>query len=224
MLLQEPGVPEHLAAVLTPQGKPVLLLSVLLQLCPGVASESAALLWTGIPFVHFLVSLQFTGEAESHLTAFVGAPVWRQLSVLLTHVGLQLLVFLEREAAVRERADVLLLLLGVRAADVPGPVRVGGERLRAAVYGAAEGLHTAVGELVPRQVRRGAEGLTAALVLAGVWFNSRVFAQVSVKFPLFVVSSRAAGKRADETFIRPWFGFHFYLKVDKPRARCPPEH
>lgn len=97
----------------------------------------------------------------------------------------------------------------MNAADVSGPVCVGGEGLRAAILGAAKRLHAAVTELMSRQVVGAAERLTAAIVLTCVWLHSRVFTQVSVQLPLLVISRRAAGKRADETFLRRHFSFHF---------------
>lgn len=161
-----------------------------------------------------LVPLQLTGGGESHLAAIVGALVGWQLRMLLAHVGLQLLVLLELLAAALERADVFLLLESVRAADVSAPVGARGESLRAALHGAAEGLLPAVDELVPGQVERRAEGLSAALVLTRVWPKSRVFTQVGVQFPLSVVSSRAVRKRAEEALVRFCFGFHFQVTED----------
>lgn len=209
MLLQEPRVPEHLVALVTLQEDPVLFLPVLQVLSPGLSREDAALLLAGVTSVHLLVALQPAGEGEPHLAAFEGALIGRQLGVLLAHVGLELLVLPELQPAALHFADVLLLLLAVNAADVSGPVRVGGEGLRAAVHRAAEGLRAAVTELVPRQVIGAAEGLGAAIVLARVRLHPRVFAQVSVQFPLFVINSRAGGKRADVTFVRNRFSFHF---------------
>lgn len=166
MLLQEPGVPEHLGAAITPEEEPVLLLPVPQVVCPGLPCEAAGLLLAGISSVHLLVSLQLTWEGESHVAAFISALVRWQLSVLLTHVGLQLLVLLELEPAALKLTDVFLVFLSVDAAEVPGPVGVGGEGLRAALCTALEGLHAAVGELVPGQVIGAAEGLTAAVVAA----------------------------------------------------------
>lgn len=88
MLLQEPGVPEHLGALVALQDEPVLLVPVLQVLCPGLSCEAAALLVAGVPSVHLLVSLQLAGEGESHLAAFISALVSGQLGVLITHVGL----------------------------------------------------------------------------------------------------------------------------------------
>lgn len=122
MLLQEPGVPEHLAALVTTQAGTVLLLPVLHILGPGLSSEGAALLLAGVTSVHLLMSLQFAGEGEPHLASFISALVRRQLGVLLTHVGLQLLVLLELEPAAVKRAHILPVLLAVDAADVSGPV------------------------------------------------------------------------------------------------------
>ncbi len=209
MLLQEPGVPEHLAALVALQDEPVLLLPVLQVLCPGLSCEAAALLLAGVPSVHLLVSLQLAGEGESHLAAFISALVRGQLGVLITHVGLKLLVLPELEPAALIFAHILLLLLGVNAADVSGPVCVGGEGLRAAILGAAKRLHAAVTELMSRQVVGTTERLTAAAELTRVRLHSRVFTQVSVQLPLLVISRRAVGKRADETFLRLRFSLHF---------------
>lgn len=209
MLLQEPGVPEHLATLLAPQVASVLLLPVLHILSPGLSSEGAALLLAGITSVHLLMSLQFAGEGEPHLAAFISALVRGKLGVLLTHVGLELLVLLELKPTAVNFTHVLPLLLGVDAADMSGPVCVGGEGLSAAVHGAVKRLLPAVSELMSCQVIEAAEGLPAAVVLTCVRLHSRVFTQVSVQFPLFVIRRRAAGKRADVTFVRLRFNFHF---------------
>lgn len=206
MLLQEPGVPEHLAALLTLEEEPVLLLPVLQVLRPGLPREAAAFLLAGVTSVHLLVSLQLAGDAEAHLAAFMRALVWRQLGVLLTHVGLQLLLLLELQLAALEPADVVPVLLpGVDAVNVPCPVGVGGESLRAAVHGAEEGFVPAVAELVSGQVVAAAEGLPA---VAAERLHSGVFTQMSVQFPLFVISRRAAGHRADEPLQRLCFRVH----------------
>ena len=207
MLLQEPGVPEHLAALVTLQDEPVLLLPVLQILGPGLPSEAAALLLAGVSSVHLLMTLQFAGEGESHLAPVIGALVGGQLGVLLTHVGLELLVLPELQAAALVFARVLLLLLGVDAADMSDPVRVGGEGLPAAVHGALEGLHAAVAEVVSSQVVAAAERLPAAIAVTCVRLQPGVFTQVRVQFPLFVISRRAVRKRADVTFVR--LRFHF---------------
>lgn len=201
MLPQKPRVPEHFAALVTLHGDSVLLLSVLQVLSPGLPCESAALLFAGVPSVHLLVTLQFTGEAKSHLAALISALIRGQLSVLLAHVGLQLFVLLELEPTALKSANIFPLLLAVHAADVSGPVCVGGEGLRAAIYGASERLLSAVAELVPRQVGLTAESLRAAIAPTRIRLHSRVFTQVSVQFPLFVISSRAPEKRADVTFV-----------------------
>lgn len=104
----------------------------------------------------------------------------------------------------------------MHAAHVPGPVRVGGEGLRAAVHGALKRPRAAVAELVPRQVIGAAEGLGAALVLTLVRLHPRVFTQVRVQLPLLVISGRAVDERADETFVRLRVRFHF-LGIDKLR-------
>lgn len=200
--------------MLARQNNPVLLLPVLQQVRPGLPCERTALLRAGVTSVDLLVPLQLTGGGESHLAAIVGALVGRQLRMLLTHMGPQLLVLLELLAAALERACVFLLLASVRAAEVSAPVGARGESLRAALHGAAEGLLPAVDELVPGQVVRRAEGLPAALVLTRVWPKSRVFTQVGVQLPLPVVSSRAVGKRAEEAPVRLCFGFHFQVIED----------
>lgn len=207
VLLQEPGVPEHLAALVTLQDEPVLLLPVLQILCPGLPSEAAALLLAGVTSVHLLVSLQFAGEGESHLAGLIGALVGGQLGVLLTHVGLELLVLPELQAAALMFTHVLLLLLGVNAAHVSDPVRVGGEGLLTAVHGAPEGLHAAVAEIVSGQVVAAAERLPAAIAVTCERLQPGVFTQVRVQFPLFVINRRAVRKRADVTFVR--LRFHF---------------
>lgn len=209
MLLQEPRVPEHLAALVALQDEPVLLLPVLQVLSPGLSCEAAALLLARVPSVHLLVSLQFAGEGESHLASFIGALIRGQLGVLLTHVGLELLVLLELEAAAVKLANILLLLLGVNAADVSGPVCVGGEGLCAAIHGAGKGLQAAVRQIVSRQVIGGTERLSAAVALTRVRLDSRVFAQVSVQLPLLVIHRRAAGERADVSFLRLRLSSHF---------------
>lgn len=196
VLVQEPGVPELLAALITPDNTPVVLLPVLQELRPGPPREGATFLLARVPPVHLLVSLQLAGEGESHLAAFKGALVRRLLSVLLTHVRVQLFVLPEFKSAAVVLADVLLAVLAMNAAGVSLQVGVGGEGLRAAFYGAEKRLRPGVTELVPRQVVLGAEGLTAALALTGEGLHSGVFAQVSVQLPLFVINGRAVGKRA----------------------------
>lgn len=57
VLLQRPGVPEHLAALVAAHTGAVLLLPVFQELGPGVSSEGAALLLAGVASVHFLMSL-----------------------------------------------------------------------------------------------------------------------------------------------------------------------
>lgn len=186
----------------------MLLLPVVQVVGPGLPSEDASLLQTRVTSVHLLVSLQFAGEGEPHVTAFVGAAVRRQLGVLLTHVGFKLLVLLELLSAAVEPTRVLLLVGAVDAADMPGPVGVGGESFPASVHGAAERLHAAVAEVVPRQVILAAEGLPAAIALTCKRFYSRVFTQMSVQFPLFVISRRTSSKRAEITRVRPHVSFH----------------
>lgn len=209
MLLQEPRVPEHLAALIAAEDEPVLLLPVLQVLSPGLSCEGAGLLFAGVPSVHLLMSLQLAWEGELHLAAFISALVRGQLGVLITHVGFKLLVLLKFEPTTLKSTSILLLLLSVNAAYVSGPVRVGGEGLRASVHGAVKGLHAAVSELMSCQVIRATERLPAAVVLTGVRLHSRVFTQMSVELPLFVISRRAVGKRADVTFVWLLFSFHF---------------
>ncbi len=129
--------------------------------------------------------------------------------MLLTHVGLQLFVFLELQSAALKLTNVFLLLLGVNAADVSDPVGVGGEGLLAAIHRAPERFQSGMSEIMPRQVVRATEGLTAAIAVTCVRLQSRVFTQVSVQFPLFIVSRRAAGKRTNITFLLLPFNFHF---------------
>lgn len=205
VLLQEPHVFEDLAALVTPQADPVLLLPVLQELSPGLPCEAAALLFAGVSSVHLFMPLQPAGEGEPHLAAFIRALVGGQLRVLLTHVGFQLLVLLELHPAAVLLTHVHPSLLAVDAAHVSGQVAVGGEGLRAAVRGAAERLHPAVGERVSAQVVRAAEGLPAAVLLALVRLHPRVFTQVGVQLPLLVISRLAAGKRADVPFVRLHF-------------------
>lgn len=208
MLLQEPRVPEHLAALITAEDLTVLLLPVLQVLSPGLPCEGAGLLFAGVPSVHLLVSLQLARAGESHLAAFISALVRGQLGVLLTHVGFKLLVLLKFEPTTLKFTHVLLLL-SVNAAYVSGPVRVGGEGLRASVHGTVKRLHAAVSELMSCQVIRATERLPAAVVLTCVRLHSRVFTQMSVELPLLVISRRAVGERADVTFVWLLFSFHF---------------
>lgn len=186
----------------------MLLLPVVQVVGPGLPSEAASLLHAGVTSVDLLVSLQFAGKGEPHFTAFVGAAVGGQLGVLLTHVGFKLLVLLELLSAAVEPARVLLLVRAVYAADMSGPVGVGGEGFLAAVHGAAERLHAAVAQVVPRQVILAAEGLSAAVALTCKRLYSRVFTQMSVQFPLFVISRRTSSKRAEITLVRPHISFH----------------
>lgn len=188
MLLQKPRIPKFLAAMFTLQNGPVLLLPVFQIICPGLSCEAAALLFTGVSSVHLLVSPQFVGESESHLASFKSTLVRGQLGMLFTHVGFKLLVLLKLKIAALKFAYILLLLLAMNAADVSGPVRVGGEGLVAAIHGAEKRLHAGVTEIMPRQVIGTTEGLSAAVAGTRVRPRSRVFAQVSVQFPLFVIS------------------------------------
>lgn len=220
MLLQEPGVPEHLVALVAHQDTPVLLLPVLQVLCPGLSCEAAALVFAGVPSMHLLVALQLAGDGEPHLAVLIGARVRGQLRVLLAHVGLELLVLLELEPAVLELAGVLLLLPRVNAADMSGPVGVGGEGLLAAVLGAPKGLHAAVTEFVSRHMVGAAERLTATVARAREGLHSGVFTQVCVEFPLFVVSRRAAGDRADVPFERLRFSFHHDQQLTACKYCC----
>lgn len=193
----------------TLQNGPVLLLPVFQIICPSLPCEAAALFFTGVSSVHLLVSFQTVGESESHLASFIGALVRGQLGMLLTHVGFQLLVLLKLEVAALKFANILLLLLAMNTADVSGPVGVGGEGLVAAIRGAQERLHAGVTELMSREVVGTTERLSAAVTRTRVRPYSRVFAQVSVQFPLFVISRRAVGKRANVTFVWLRFSFHF---------------
>lgn len=72
--------------------------------------------------MHLLMPLQFTRDGESHLASLISALIRGQHCVLFAHVGFQLLVFLELQATAFNFADVFLVLLGVHAADVSGPV------------------------------------------------------------------------------------------------------
>lgn len=187
----------------------MLLLPVLQVLGPGLSGEGAGLLFTGVPSVHLLVSLQLAREREAHLAAFISALVRGQLGVLFTHVGFKLLVLLKFESTTLKCTYILPLLLGVNAAYVSGPVRVGSKGLRASVHGAVKGLRAAVGELMSGQVILATEGFPAAVALTRERLHSRVFTQMSVEFPLFVVSRRAVRERADVTFVLLLFSFHF---------------
>lgn len=144
--------------------------------------------------------LQFARKGEPHLTAFVGALVQRQLGVLITHVGFKLLVLLELESTAVELAGVLLPVRTVHAADVPGPIGVGGEGFLAAVHGAAKRLQATVAEVMPGQMILSTKGLSTTVAVTCIGFNSRVSTQMSVQFPLFVISRRTSSKRADIMF------------------------
>lgn len=189
----------------------MLLLSVPQILRPGLPCERAALLFTGIASMDFLVPFYFTREAESHVTAFERALVRRDFGVLFTHVGPQLLVLLELESAAFVGADVFPGLLAVEAAHVSETVGVGLERLRTTVDGAGERLVSAVDQLVSRQMIRAAEGLTAVLVSTRVRLHSRVFTKVGVQLPLFVVGGGAALERAEVAFVLLRFTLHFSI-------------
>lgn len=179
----------------------MLLLPVIQVVGPGLPGEAAALLRARVASVDLLVPLQFARKGEAHFTPFVGALVGRQLGVLLTHVGFQLLVLLELESTAVEPAQVLLPVRTVHAADVPGQIGVGGESVLAAVHGAAKRLHATVAEVMPSQVILAAEGLSTSVAVTRVRLDSRVFAQMRVQFPLFVISRRTSRKRADITFL-----------------------
>lgn len=195
-------------AALRTQDLPVLLLPVGQVVGPGLPGEAASLLRAWVPSVDLLVSLQFARKGEPHFAAFVGAPVRGQLGVLFTHVGFKLLVLLELESAAVEPAHVLLPVRTVYAADVPVPIRVGGEGLLAAVHGAAERLHATVTEVVPGQVRLATEGLSATVAVTRERLYSRVFAQMRVQLPLLVVSCLASSEGADVTFVYLRISFH----------------
>lgn len=185
------------------------LLPVIQVVGPGPPGEAAALLRARVTSVDLLVPLQFAREGEPHVTPFVGALVRRQLGVLLTHVRSELLVLLELKSTAVEPAHVgLSVRRTVHAADVPGPVGVGGELFPAAVHGAAKRLHAAVAEVVSGQVIPATEGLSTTVAVTRVRFNSRVFTQMSVQFPLFVISRRTTSKRADITFGYLRISFH----------------
>lgn len=181
MLLQEPGVSEHLVALIAPQARSVLL-PVLHTLRPGLGGEGATLLLARITSVHLLMSLQLAGEGEPHLATLISALVRGQLGVLLTHMRLQLLVLLKLKTTTVNFTHIhlVLLLIGVDSADVSGPVGVGGEGLSAAVHGASKRLQPVVSEVVSGQVIEAAEGLAAAVVLTCVRLHSGVFTQVSI--------------------------------------------
>lgn len=112
MLLQRPGILEHLAAMVTPENGAVLLPRVLQVLGPSVPREGAALLLAGVAFVYLLVSLQPAGEGEPHVAAFMAARVRWQLRMLLAHVGLEQLVLLEAEAAAVKLAHIPVVAKG----------------------------------------------------------------------------------------------------------------
>lgn len=150
MLVQEPRVSELLVALVAPDCLSVLFLPVLQVLSPGLSCEAAAFFTAGITSVHLLMSLQLAGEGETHLTSFISALILRLLRVLLTHVGLQLLVFLELQTTALMFTDILqlLVLLGVCPDHVSGPVWVGGEGFRTSVLGTFERPLPAVCEIV----------------------------------------------------------------------------
>lgn len=195
-------------AAIGTQDSPVLLLPVVQVVGPGLPGEAASLLRARVPSVDLLVSLQLARKGEPHFAAFVGAPVRRQLGVLFTHVGFKLLVLLELESAAVEPAHVLLPVRTVYAADVPVPIRVRGEGLLAAVYGAAKRLHATVTEVMPGQVRLATEGLSATVAVTCKRFYSRVFTQMRVQLPLLVISCLASSERADITFEYLRISFH----------------
>lgn len=188
MLVQKPRVPKFLAAMFTLQNGSMLLLPVFQIICPSLSREAAALFFTGVSSVHLLVLFQLVGESESHLASFISALVRGQLGMLFTHVGFKLLVLLKLEVAALKFAYILLLLLAMDTANVSGPVRVGGEGLVAALHGAHKRLHAVVTELMSRQVIGTTERFPAAVAGTRVRPHSCVFAQVSVQFPLFVIS------------------------------------
>lgn len=186
----------------------MLLLAVIQEVGPGLPGEAAALLRARVTSVDLLMPLQFARKGEPHFTTVVGALVRRQLGVLLTHVGFELFVLLELESTAVEPAHVLLPVRTVYAADVPGPIGVGCEGFLAAVHGAAKRLHATVAEVMPGQVILATEGLSTAVAVTCIRFNSRVFTQMSVQFPLFVISRCTSGKRADITLVYLRISFH----------------
>ena len=208
VLVHFPRVTEHLVAQVTRVNPPVRLPSVLQKLRPGLPCEHARLFPTGVPVVYLFMASLFTGAGEAHLTAFEGALVGRQQSVLLAHVQLQLLVLFENLPATRHVAAVFLLIRGVFALKVSQHVGVGGERVRTAVGGAWERLRPAVGQLVPREVVGAGERLTTAAVLTREGFDSRVFAEVGIEFPLFVVPRVAVGIRTNVSSL--WYSLSFH--------------
>lgn len=153
----------------------MLLLPVLDVLSPGLACEDAAFLLAGITSVHLLVSLQFAGDGEAHLASFISALVRGKLSVLFAHVGFKLLVLPELEPTTLELAYILLVLLGVEAVHMSGPVRAGAEGLLAAIFSAGKQLQAAVAELMPGQVIRPSERLPTAVSVTCVRLYSCVF-------------------------------------------------
>lgn len=175
---------------------------------PGLPGEPATLLRARVTSVDLLMPLQLARKGEAHFTPFVGAPVRGHLGVLLAHVRLQLLVLPELQATAVEPAQVALPVRAVHAADVPGPVGVGGEGFHAAVHGAAERLRAAVAEVMPGQVILTAEGLSTSVAATCERFSSRVFTQMRVQFPLFVISCRTSRKRANKTLVSLRFSFH----------------
>lgn len=189
---------------------PVLLFPVLQVLGPGLAGVGTALFRARVPPVDLLVSLQLAGEGEPPLTAVVGALVRWQLGVLLAHVGLQLIVLLKLESAAIEPTQVRFPVRAVNAADVSGPVRIGRECLLAVLHGAVKRLHAAVAEVMSVQVRLTTEGLPATVATTWIRFYPRVFTQVSVQLPLFVISRQAAHKRADIRF--SWLRISFHIR------------
>lgn len=186
----------------------MLLLAVVQVVGPGLPGEVATLLRARVTSVDLLMPLQLARKSEAHFTAFVGAPVRRQLGVLLTHVAFQLFVLPELQSAAVEPAHVLLAVRAVDAADVPSPVGVGGEGFLAAVRGAAKRFHAAVAEVMPGQVILAAEGLSTTVAVTCIRFDSRVLTQMSVQFPLFVISRRTSSKRADITLVYLPISFH----------------
>ena len=117
--------------------------------------------------------------------------------MLLAHVQIQLLVLLENQPATRHFAAVFLLIRGVLALKVSQHVGVGGECVCTAGGGARKRLHPAVGQLVSGEVVRARERLTTAALLTGEGFDSRVFAEMGIEFPLFVVPCVAVGIRTN---------------------------
>lgn len=204
----------HLIFIQT-QDSPVLLFPVVQVVGPGLPSEAASFLRARVTSVDLLMPLQFARKGEPHFTTVVRAPVRRQLGVPFANVGFQLFVLLELESAAVPPTRVLLPVRTVYAADVPGSIGVSGEGVLAAVYRASKRLHATVTEVMPGQVILATEGLPATVAVTCKRFYSRVFTQMSVQFPLFVIGRLTSNKRADITFLHFRASFHCW-GINKP--------